>query len=334
VLDRNLNTKPIDIAVILVGRDSALYLGQALKSLPTADWGSYSYEIIYVDNGSKDRTRAMLKEHFPHVRTVLNSGNYGFCRAANQGARLANSRYLFFLNDDTVVLGAAIRKLAEALDTSDEMSAIGSRLLYPDESEQYSGRKFPTPLNGLLGRRSVLTRFFPKAKAVRRYLFKDQLAGKVPFEVDWVSAAAMMVRAGVFRGVGGFAEDYYYFHECVLADRMKKAGHRTYLHPESKIIHYEGFGSGPRPLPIQKWHIVDFHRGAFRFYCEHRALPFLSLRRAFAAAAMSFRGATLLLAKAIASLIAVKRGRRHLAEATPPPCVGNLGRSSGAFDGN
>jgi N-acetylglucosaminyl-diphospho-decaprenol L-rhamnosyltransferase len=302
--------------VILVGRDSAFYLEQALRSLPAADWGSYSYEIIYVDNGSKDRTRAMLQNDFPNVNTILNSGNLGFCKAANQGARIANSRFLFFLNDDTVVLNGGIRSLAEALDCDTEISLIGSRLLYPDGSEQYSGRRFPTPLNGLLGRRSALTRLFPNAKAVRNYLFKDQLDGLCPFEVDWVSAAAAMFRAEVFHLAGGFAENYYYFHECVISERLKKLGHKTFLHPNSKIIHYEGFGSGPRPLRVQKWHISDFHRGAFRFYCEHKNLSRLDPRRAFAATLMSLRACALLVIKAIASL---RVKQRSLPSPVPVP---------------
>ncbi|MGB8472931.1 MAG: glycosyltransferase family 2 protein [Candidatus Acidiferrum sp.] len=291
-----------DVAVIVVGRDSAQFLEQTLKSLSAADWGPYNYEIIYVDNGSKDGTEAMLQSSFPDVRTIFNSSNLGFCKAANQGARVANCRLLFFLNDDTVVLDGAIRKLAEFLDQSDDASVVGSRLLYPDRSEQWSGRRFPTPLNGLLGRRSGLTRLFPNAKAVRSYLFKDALAGELPFEVDWVSAAAVMFRSKVFQVAGGFAEDYYYFHECVICDRLKKAGHRTFLHPESRIIHYEGFGSGPRPLRVQKWHIVNFHRGAFRFYCEYKNLPFLSIRRCFAATLISLRACALLLVKTFTSL--------------------------------
>jgi N-acetylglucosaminyl-diphospho-decaprenol L-rhamnosyltransferase len=310
------NKNRTDIAVILVGRDSAFYLEQALRSLPAADWGRYTYEIIYVDNGSKDRTRTMLQDDFPGVQTILNAGNLGFCKAANQGAGIANSRYLFFLNDDTIVLDAAIRRLAEFLDQADEASVVGSRLLYPDGSEQYSGRTFPTLLNGIFGRRSALSRLFPNAKAVRRYLFKDQLAGDAPFEVDWVSAAAMMIRSEVFLKLGGFAEDYYYFHECVISDRLQRAGYKTYLHPDSRIIHYEGFGSGPRPLRIQKWHIVDFHRGAFRFYCEHKNLPLFSLRRIFAATVMSSRAAILLFGKAVASL-RVKRGASTKSVAIP-----------------
>jgi GT2 family glycosyltransferase len=301
-----LNRPPTDVGVILVGRNSSAYLEQTLSSVKNENWGEYTYEIIYVDNASSDRTRAMLESRFPDVRTIFNSVNVGFCKAANQGFRIANSRFLFFLNDDTVVLKGAIRQLAEFLESSSEAAVVGSRLFYPDMNEQWSGRRFPTLWNGLFGRRSILSRAFPNAKAVRRYLCKDQLAGNLPFQVDWVSAAAMMFRSEVFRLIGGFAEDYYYFHECMICARLRKLGYRTFLHPNSKVIHYEGSGSGPRPLNVQSWHIVNFHRGALRFYCEQENLSLFSPRRFFAIAAIFLRGAALMIAKTVCSLRAAK----------------------------
>ena len=55
----------------------------------------------------------------------------------------------------------------------------------------------------------------------------------------------------------------------VFSDRLSKQGYKTYLHPLSHIIHYEGKGSGKRPYPVQKFHILNFHEGAFRWCCEH-----------------------------------------------------------------
>jgi N-acetylglucosaminyl-diphospho-decaprenol L-rhamnosyltransferase len=296
-----MKTVTTDIALILIGRNACRYLKQALQSIYAAPWRNYSYEIIYVDNGSSDGTRAMLAE-FPQVVTVFNEQNLGFCKAGNQGAAAANSRYYFFLNDDTLILDDAIERLAKFLDGTRDAGAVGARLLYPDMTEQWSGRRFPTPLNGIFGRRSVLTKLFPKNLAVRAYLFKDELQQEKPFKVDWVSAAAMMVRPEVFAQVGGFAEDYYYFHEAVICARVQQAGWSTYLHPEAKIVHYEGKGSGSRPFAVRLWHVRDFHSGAFRFYCSHHKLGLLHPMRWFAAVLMSTRAALLTMGHGLASL--------------------------------
>jgi GT2 family glycosyltransferase len=284
-----------DVTVILVGLNSRDYVSECLDSLQAAEWLGHAYEIIYVDNASTDGTVEMLAERFGHVKVIANSRNVGFCKAANQGAREAQSRHFCFINDDTIVINDAIAMLVDTLDRMPDVGTIGSRLLYPDGSEQWSGRRFPGPINGILGRRSILTKLLKNTRVVRRYLCADELKGDAPFEIDWVSAAGQLVRRETFEQVGGFAEDYYYWHEAVFCDRIRRAGKKVLLHPLSKIIHHEGKGSGTRTYQSQKFHIVDFHRGAYRCYCDHHELGRFHPKRVLAALALGTRALLLLL---------------------------------------
>jgi hypothetical protein len=288
-----------DLSVVLVGLNAREYVKGCLESIASAEWRSVSHEVLYVDNGSTDGSASMVRDRFPETIVIANPTNLGFCRAANQGARQARGRYLYFINDDTVVLGDALARLVEYMDRAPLAGTVGSRLLYPDGTEQWSGRRFPTLMNGLFGRRSLLGRLFPRAGWVREYLCKDELGGDEPFEVDWVSAAGQIVRPETFAAVGGYAEDYYYWHEAVFCDRVRAAGMRVLLHPRSRVIHYEGKGSGARPYRVQRFHILDFHRGAFRFYCSHHRLEPWHPLRWLAAAALGTRAAILLTASRI-----------------------------------
>jgi len=289
------DSSEVDISVVLVGLNACGFIEKCCESLFEADWHEYGYEIIYVDNGSSDNTLEMLEKQFPDVITIANEENLGFCVAANQGGRAARGRYTFFLNDDTIVLDDAIAILADTLEENPDIGIVGSRLLYPDMSEQWSGRKFPTLLNGIFGRRSILHRYFPNASPVVKYLYKKELSGTEPFEVDWVSAAAMMVRKPEFFQIGGFAEDYYYWHEPIICDRMKAIDKTTTLHPGSKIIHYEGHGSGLRPYKVKRFHIINFHTGAYRCYCEHYQFSRFSPRRWLVATLLTARALILLM---------------------------------------
>jgi len=255
-----------------------------------------THEIIYVDNGSTDDSVLMVQTKFPGVKVIANDRNRGFCEAANQGAAIADSRYYFFLNDDTIVLEDAIPLLIEVLEAVPTAGMIGSRLLNPDLTDQWSGRRFPSAGNALFGRRSVLSRFFPNVKVLADYLYKSQLKQGSPFEVDWISAAALMIRRESFERVGGFAEDYYYFHELLICKRLTERGQKVMLHPGSRIIHYEGVGSGTRTYTIKKKHIINFHIGAYRWYCEHYNLHLLNPRRWACAVAVSIRAAALIAA--------------------------------------
>ena len=290
-----------DIAVIIIGINASQYVQECIASLRHAEWGKWTYEVIYVDNGSTDNTLAALAAYCAEVRVIANPKNLGFCKAGNQAAAACNSRLYFFLNDDTLVEGYAIGMLADLFAKVPNLGVAVSRLLFPDRTEQYSGRRFPSLANGFLGRRSVLTRFFPDHKAVKTYLYKDELKQNEPFAIEWGSAAAMMFDRETFQAVDGFAEDYYYWHEAVICNRVKHTGKAIYLHPQSIIIHHEGKGSGSRPFAVRKWHIVDFHRAAYRCYCEHYELSRLSVRRWFAALALLTRAAALLAATRIAT---------------------------------
>jgi N-acetylglucosaminyl-diphospho-decaprenol L-rhamnosyltransferase len=294
-------TKLNDVAIIIVGWNACKYVRDCIESIHRARWDRTTFKIIYVDNGSADGSVEMAQSEFPDVRVIANDRNLGFCRAANQGALVASSRYLFFLNDDTIVGPDAIQLLVDFMEAHPEGGVVGARLLNPDLTDQWSGRRFPSALNGVLGRRSRLSRLMPNAKVLSDYLYRDLIRKGDPFEADWVSAAALLVDNDTFVAVNGFAEDYYYWHEAVFCDRVRREGRRVFLEPRSEIIHFEGKGSGARPYRIRRWHIIDFHRGAYRCYCEHYGCGILNPVRWLTAAALGIRATALLLAARLMS---------------------------------
>jgi GT2 family glycosyltransferase len=261
-----------DVSLIAISLNSCRFLEECLDSIRAARWREVAYEVIVVDNGSTDGTAAMLARRRPHLRVIQNPSNLGYCHAGNQGAAMANGRHLLFLNDDTLIVDDAVARLVEWADAHDA-AMIGSRLLNTDGTDQFSsGRSFTTPAAALFGRKSVLTRLFPRARWARRYLLSDRIDDDRPYEVDWLSAAAMMVRRDAFDQAGGLAEDFYYFHEQVFCARVKRNGGRIYLHPQSRIIHHEGAGSGVRTRHVRRRHIGAFHAAALRWFCLHHGL--------------------------------------------------------------
>ena len=141
----NKNKRP-DVAIILVGINALDFVRGCLDSIQKAVWRGKTFEVVYVDNGSTDATCEVLAADYPWVKVIEKGHNAGYCVAANEGARLTDSRYLCFLNDDTVVLEDAIALLIEFLDDHPEVGTVGNRLVYPDGSEQYSGHhtiRFP-----------------------------------------------------------------------------------------------------------------------------------------------------------------------------------------------
>ena len=269
---QSTNQQP-DVSAIIISLNSRHFLRDCLISLRNAEWRTVSYEIIVVDNGSTDGTPEMVRTDFPWVKLIANERNVGYCPAGNQGARIARGRYLLFLNDDILILDDALPRLVEFMDAHPQAGMIGSRLLNADGTDQFSsGRTFPTPMNAVFGRQSVLTRLFPSAPWARKYLLSHRVNDTTTYQVDWLSAAAMMVRDDLFRQLGGLAEDFYYFHEMVFCKRVHEAGYHVYLDPQSRIIHYEGAGSGVRTRRVRRKHILAFHTAASRWFCHHHQI--------------------------------------------------------------
>lgn len=297
-----------DVSIIVVGLNASHFVEQCFTTVKAATWNGVTYDMVYVDNGSKDDTLAMMARVHPDVRVIANATNTGFCKAANQGAAASAGRHLCFLNDDVIVLDDAIARTVHGLDADPGVGVIGLRLLNLDRTDQWAGRRFPTMLNGLFARRSPIARFFPKAGPLRRYLYQDEIARGEPFDADWVSAAGLTVRRDVFDGAGRFDESYYYWHEAVFCSRVTARGHRVLLDPGARIIHYEGQGSGKRGYAARRWHVRDFHAGAYRAYVEEIKAPAGPGLRAVAWTLLQSRKALLL---GLITLAEVAEGARR-----------------------
>lgn len=294
--------KQPDITAVIISLNSKHYLRGCLDSMMGAEWRSVVCEYIVVDNGSTDGTVEMLREEYPTVRIIANPTNLGYCKAGNQGAEAANARYVIFLNDDILIIEDALPKLVEWMDENPKVGAIGSRLLNLDGTDQWSsGRNFPTPMNALFSRKSPLTRLFPNAPWAKHYFLTDRIDTAEPYKVDWLSAAALMVRKEAWAAVGGLAEDFYYFHELIFCDRLARAGWPSYLHPQSKIIHYEGAGSGVRTRRVRRRHIERFHKAAYVWFCAHHRVSQFNPIRLPLAAILAARASFLIVADSFKS---------------------------------
>ena len=292
----------VDVAIIVVGINSRSYVRECLSSLQCTDWQGYSHEVIYIDNASSDGSVAMVQQEFPAVRVLENQRNAGFCQACNQGVAASESRYVYLLNNDTVLLPHSVAPLIRFLDSMPSAGAAANRLLNPDGSDQWSARRFPTWANALFGRRTFAGKLFPNSKLVKDYLYKDRLALPDPFAVDWVPGSCSMMRRSAYQQVGGLPQSMHYWSDTVFCHRLAKAGWHVFILPNAPLIHHEGKGTGGKNTSLRRWLISDFHNGAYLFYCEFYELGFWSFTRLLARFGLSARASLLIAADRLSNL--------------------------------
>ncbi|MFP4325576.1 MAG: glycosyltransferase [Desulfonatronovibrio sp.] len=187
----------------------------------------HSFEIIVVDNGSQDGTKAFLRELSGKkvIRSVINQRNLGFARACNQGAKKARGKYLVFLNNDTEVTRGWLDALIDCARQDSKRAAIGAKLLYPDNTVQHAGVVFTAEKT---------------IYHIYNGFHKDHPAVNKPRVFQAVSAACMLVAKDIFIEAGMFDERFINgFEDVDLCLKLRQKGYENYYCPQAVVYHYE-----------------------------------------------------------------------------------------------
>jgi len=96
--------------IVLVSYNTAEYTKRAIESV-YAETHDTDFNIIMVDNDSKDNSVALISKHFPSVEIINTGANLGFAGGVNIGTKASQGEYILLLNPDTVILDGAIDKL-------------------------------------------------------------------------------------------------------------------------------------------------------------------------------------------------------------------------------
>jgi len=198
------------------------------------------YDVHVVDNGSSDGSTAMVAVDFPEVRLTPSGSNRGFAAANNCAIREADSRYVLLLNPDTLVSPRTIGDLVSFMDDHPDVGICGPKILFPDGRFQSCGYRFPTLLSEVRQSRNV--------NKVLRLLIGEEpplRVEAVPFDVDWVDGACLLIRREAIQDVGLLDEQFFlYAEELDWCFRTRRAGWRITALPQVEMIHYQGQTSG------------------------------------------------------------------------------------------
>jgi GT2 family glycosyltransferase len=229
----------MNLSIIIVNWNSAEFAKNCIQSIRETTQ-HVSYEIVVVDNASRDDSCQVLAQAFPDVTLLRSERNLGFAGANNLGAAHAVGEKLLFLNPDTIVLGDAIETMVSRLDAMTEFGAVGCRLLNGDGTLQTTAvQPFPTILNQVLALDWLKNRFPRLPLWGMRALYSESSAGLA--EVEVVSGACLMTRREVFEQVGHFSSDYFmYAEESDLCCKIKHAGWKTGYAADAEIVHFGG----------------------------------------------------------------------------------------------
>ena len=253
----------IDLSIVIVSYNTKKITQDSLESINRSLIKTkIKYEIIVVDNDSKDYSKEMLEKYSADKNNQAvyyqTNVNLGFGRGNNFGVKKAVGKYILLLNTDTIVLNRAIEKLYNFyVENEKEVHFLGAKLLNLDLTPQPSACRFftlPVVFATLLlkGDYWGLTRSSP-----------DKFC-----QVDWISGACIMTTKKHYQRLGGFDKNIFmYMEEVDLLYRAKKLGLNTFFYPASQIIHLGSASSNGKTFPI-----LQVYKGFLFFYKKHYSI--------------------------------------------------------------
>jgi GT2 family glycosyltransferase len=214
------------VLAVLVTHDGEAWLPRVLESL--AAQTHEMLDVVAVDNGSTDGSRAVLLDHLADDQVLVADRDLGFGAAVSMAldARSADEvPYVLLLHDDLELAPDAVAELVRAMDEDPRLAIVGPKLLDWDDRRRLQSVGWTVDLTG-------------RADSGVDEGELDQGQRDVDRRTLYVSSGGMLLRREVFDGLGRFDRRYHLFRDDLdLCWRAWLAGHDVEVVPEAVAGH-------------------------------------------------------------------------------------------------
>ncbi len=237
----------VDLSVIILSYNTKRLTEECLSSLlnSLSKIKGLKIEIIVVDNGSTDGSDEMLKnfkfKNSIQFKLIINKTNAGYPKGNNQALKLAQGKYVLFLNSDVLIDNVNFSNIINYLDKNQNIGVLTVKVLLSNKTiDPASHRGFPTIWNSICyfsGLEELFRNILRLNKIFGGYHLVHLNLQKI-HEIDSPTGAFYLTRKKILEKLGGFDEDFFMYGEDLdLSYRIKKLGYMIVYYPLYQVIH-------------------------------------------------------------------------------------------------
>jgi len=233
--------KPL-VSIIILNYNAGQLLIDCVYSILKTDYPSF--EVIVVDNASKDQSHQKCKEKFPSIILIENKENLGYCEGNNVGIRFASGEFIAILNPDTLVEPDWLTKLIAAY----EKHGVGL----------YQPKFLTTTDHSVLMSTGNMIQLFAFGYSRGKGKHDDKQFDHVE-SIGYASGTCLFTSSRVLREIGLFDPFLFAYHDDLdVGWRAAMQGIKSYYVPDSIVYHPpEGFSFKWSPL---KYYLLERNR--------------------------------------------------------------------------
>ena len=233
----------VRLSIITINYNGLKDTCELIDTLPLED---KSIEVIVIDNASAQDEATIIEERYPQVKIIRSKKNLGFAGGNNLGIKASKGKYLFFLNNDTLLKPQTsdIRSLISRLETSPKIGMVCPKIRFTwgNQLIQFAGYTPLTPItmrNKAIGCGEV-----------------DHGQFDTPHLTPYAHGAAMMIKREVIEKAGLLPECYFlYYEELDWSMMIRRVGYDIWYEPACTVFHKESQTTGQNS-PLRTYYIT------------------------------------------------------------------------------
>lgn len=243
------------ISIVILNYNAGELLEKCISSVMESTYKNF--EIILVDNASKDQSHNKCKNKFPEIKLIENKENLGYCEGNNVGLKQVNGEYCVILNPDTEVEPSWLDEFIKEYKNHGEGLYQPKLLATNDKTKINSGGN--------------MMNIFGFGYSVGKGKKDSEEFNKFR-SINYASGACLFTSKKILDKIGFFDPYLFAYHDDLeLGWRAAEIGIKSFYVPNVVVYHSESFSFKWSPkkfylLERNRWYCILTHYSKSTFY--------------------------------------------------------------------